>query len=415
MSRSGSGASGRTRSMASVQPRMSISYVAAVGACPSAFISEKQAKACARGWGRVSAARADARGTGVRPGGAGAPPAHRSPHLGQIVLAQKLVDHGVVGVAEQLVPRVGQPAHPLGQPAQRRRDVGRGRDELLGQPAARVVGHVGQEAGAGRAERARPAGLAGQARGPRRRAGQLVVRPAERLEVLRRRELRRGVRAAPRAAREGEVEVGALDVLAAGVGGHAEQLVRRPRAARAQPRAPARTPRPERAKKCGRHCVGVSIFSLEPIQSQNAATMPIGLKVEPSPDITFEVVNSKPSSCPLRLYNLGTEHTAFKVKTTAPKKYCVRPNAGVIAPGQHVEVHVIPQVAKGVDPTLANDLAGKCKDKFMIQSTPVQGDQPPSSELWAQVPQAELQQTLLRCKYKVRTKAAAAVGGGGGR
>lgn len=125
------------------------------------------------------------------------------------------------------------------------------------------------------------------------------------------------------------------------------------------------------------------------------------LRVEPSPDITFEVAGGKPNSCPLRLYNSGTEHTAFKVKTTAPKKYCVRPNAGVIPPGKHVEVHVIPQVVKGVDPTLANDLAGKCKDKFMIQSTTVQGDQAPSSELWAQVPQAELQQTLLRCKYKV--------------
>ena len=109
------------------------------------------------------------------------------------------------------------------------------------------------------------------------------------------------------------------------------------------------------------------------------------LRVEPSPDITFEVSGGKPNSCPLRLYNSGTEHAAFKVKTTAPKKYCVRPNAGVIPPNGHVEVFVIPQVPKGTDPTLANDLAGKCKDKFMIQSTTVQGDTPPTPELWAQV------------------------------
>lgn len=129
------------------------------------------------------------------------------------------------------------------------------------------------------------------------------------------------------------------------------------------------------------------------------------LRVEPSPDITFEVSGGKPNSCPLRLYNSGTEHTAFKVKTTAPKKYCVRPNAGVIPPGKHVEVHVIPQTTKGADPTLQNDLAGKCKDKFMIQSTTVQDDQAPTSELWAHVPPTELQQTLLRCKYKVRQHA----------
>ncbi|KAJ1638407.1 PapD-like protein [Pavlovales sp. CCMP2436] len=125
------------------------------------------------------------------------------------------------------------------------------------------------------------------------------------------------------------------------------------------------------------------------------------LRVEPSPEITFEVMGGKPNACPLRLYNSGAEHTAFKVKTTAPKKYCVRPNAGVIPPGKHVEVHVIPQLTKGSDPTLANDLAGKCKDKFMIQSTAVGSDQLPTPELWAQVPQADLQQTLLRCKYKL--------------
>mmetsp|Transcript_25832 Transcript_25832/g.75706 ORF Transcript_25832/g.75706 Transcript_25832/m.75706 type:complete len:252 (-) Transcript_25832:587-1342(-) len=124
------------------------------------------------------------------------------------------------------------------------------------------------------------------------------------------------------------------------------------------------------------------------------------LKVEPSHDIAFEVSGGKANSCPLRLYNSGTEHTAFKVKTTAPKKYCVRPNAGVIPPGKHVEVHVIPQVVKGAESTLTSDLAGKCKDKFMIQSTTTQGDQPLTSEAWASVPQGELQQTLLRCKYK---------------
>jgi len=124
------------------------------------------------------------------------------------------------------------------------------------------------------------------------------------------------------------------------------------------------------------------------------------LRVEPSHDITFDVSGGKPTSCPLRLYNSGTEHSAFKVKTTAPKKYCVRPNAGVIPPGKHVEVHVIPQVLKGTEGSLTADLQGKCKDKFMIQSTTVKDDQPPTPELWANVPQAELQQTLLRCKYK---------------
>lgn len=134
------------------------------------------------------------------------------------------------------------------------------------------------------------------------------------------------------------------------------------------------------------------------------------LKVDPSPDISFDVIGGKPSSCPLRLFNSGTDHMAFKVKTTAPKKYCVRPNAGVIPPGKHVEVHVIPQVGRGGEGILASDLQGKCKDKFMIQSTTVPVDEPLTPELWGQVPPAELGQTLLRCKYKVRARAARAAG-----
>jgi hypothetical protein len=131
------------------------------------------------------------------------------------------------------------------------------------------------------------------------------------------------------------------------------------------------------------------------------------LKVEPSPDIIFTVVGGKPNPCPLQLTNTGTGFVAFKVKTTAPKKYCVRPNAGVIPSGKQVEVHVIPQVVKSSDPSLANDLSGKCKDKFMIQSTSVEAEAAPTTEFWASVDPAQLQQTLLRCKYKVRARAPA--------
>lgn len=28
----------------------------------------------------------------------------------------------------------------------------------------------------------------------------------------------------------------------------------------------------------------------------------------------------------------------FKIKTTAPKKYCVRPNSGVLEPGSTIEI-----------------------------------------------------------------------------
>jgi hypothetical protein len=35
-----------------------------------------------------------------------------------------------------------------------------------------------------------------------------------------------------------------------------------------------------------------------------------------------------------------------QVKTTAPKKYCVKPNTGLVAPGQTQTVHVIMQAQR---------------------------------------------------------------------
>ncbi|KTW27038.1 hypothetical protein T552_02530 [Pneumocystis carinii B80] len=53
----------------------------------------------------------------------------------------------------------------------------------------------------------------------------------------------------------------------------------------------------------------------------------------------------------------------FKIKTTAPKQYCVRPNSGRIEAGKEIEVLVLLQALKEEPP-----LDYKCKDKFLIQS-----------------------------------------------
>ncbi|ORY83090.1 PapD-like protein [Protomyces lactucae-debilis] len=67
--------------------------------------------------------------------------------------------------------------------------------------------------------------------------------------------------------------------------------------------------------------------------------------------------------------NPNNRPVAFKVKTTAPKQYCVRPNSGRIEPGQEVEVQVLLQAMKE-DP--AEDF--KCRDKFLVQSTIITPD-----------------------------------------
>jgi hypothetical protein len=72
----------------------------------------------------------------------------------------------------------------------------------------------------------------------------------------------------------------------------------------------------------------------------------------------------------LRLRNPHNDPVAFKVKTTAPKQYCVRPNSGRIEPGSEVEVQVLLQAMKEDLP-----LDAKCKDKFLVQSVLVTPDQ----------------------------------------
>ncbi|KAG2129486.1 PapD-like protein [Suillus clintonianus] len=66
----------------------------------------------------------------------------------------------------------------------------------------------------------------------------------------------------------------------------------------------------------------------------------------------------------LTITNKNAQPVAFKVKTTAPKLYCVRPNSGRVEPGESVDVSVMLQPMKDEPP-----LSSKCKDKFLIQST----------------------------------------------
>ena len=72
------------------------------------------------------------------------------------------------------------------------------------------------------------------------------------------------------------------------------------------------------------------------------------------------------------LSNPNEKPIAFKVKTTAPKRYCVRPNNGIIAPGKSVNVAVMLQPLTTGDQ--ATSAIEKNKHKFMIQSVFAPGD-----------------------------------------
>uniref|UniRef100_A0A0E0R258 MSP domain-containing protein n=1 Tax=Oryza rufipogon TaxID=4529 RepID=A0A0E0R258_ORYRU len=82
-------------------------------------------------------------------------------------------------------------------------------------------------------------------------------------------------------------------------------------------------------------------------------------------DLTFLFELDKPCYCNLKVVNNSEHHVAFKVKTTSPRKYFVRPNASIIQPWDSCTITITLQAQKEYPPDM------QCKDKFLIQSTKV--------------------------------------------
>ncbi|CAN1848526.1 Vesicle-associated protein 1-2, partial [Linum perenne] len=86
------------------------------------------------------------------------------------------------------------------------------------------------------------------------------------------------------------------------------------------------------------------------------------LTIEPQ-DLQFSFELKKQISSSLQLSNKSDNYVAFKVKTTNPKKYCVRPNTGVVPPRSACDVIVTMQAQKEAPVDMF-----QCKDKFLLQS-----------------------------------------------
>lgn len=100
----------------------------------------------------------------------------------------------------------------------------------------------------------------------------------------------------------------------------------------------------------------------------------------------------------LKIINPNQTSVAFKVKTTAPKQYCVRPNSGKIKPGKNVEVIVTLQ-AMAEDPPVET----KCRDKFLVQSVAIAAQGEDSFEWPAnQSSKATIEEKKIRVVYLPR-------------
>jgi len=125
------------------------------------------------------------------------------------------------------------------------------------------------------------------------------------------------------------------------------------------------------------------------------------LSLEPSSELIFRGPFTSVVTSELKLTNPSDRQVLFKVKTTAPKRYCVRPNGGVIEPKAYTIINVMLQPFE-YDPSEKN------KHKFMVQtmfSPERSADQMniPLSQLqdtwWKEAQPEQLMDSKLRCIF----------------
>ena len=106
----------------------------------------------------------------------------------------------------------------------------------------------------------------------------------------------------------------------------------------------------------------------------------MSVEISPSAQLGFPRPLTQVVKRSLYVTNSNSQPVAFKVKTTAPKQYCVRPNSGRMEPGERVEVQVLLQPLQEEPP-----IQTKCRDKFLIQSAVITADKEtlPIHEFWA--------------------------------
>eukprot|EP00929_Paragymnodinium_shiwhaense_P113610 TRINITY_DN81895_c0_g1_i1.p1 TRINITY_DN81895_c0_g1~~TRINITY_DN81895_c0_g1_i1.p1 ORF type:complete len:212 (-),score=54.20 TRINITY_DN81895_c0_g1_i1:169-804(-) len=114
------------------------------------------------------------------------------------------------------------------------------------------------------------------------------------------------------------------------------------------------------------------------------------LALDPPQYLTLRkpTAQNQPPTVTLRLTNRNSGFVAFKVKTTAPKSYLVRPSSGTLKGYASQEVQIIFQTASG-------DLKASTSHKFLVQAVSVNGADPISSEAWKEFPKDAVREQRL--------------------
>ncbi|XP_015514156.1 vesicle-associated membrane protein-associated protein A [Neodiprion pinetum] len=120
------------------------------------------------------------------------------------------------------------------------------------------------------------------------------------------------------------------------------------------------------------------------------------LIIEPQGELRFRGPFTSPVTTYMKLTNPSDHKVYFKIKTTAPKKYCVRPNSGALKPKGVTQIAVCLQPFDFVP-------GEKNKHKFMVQTmiAPEDDDEDFVNEsLWKDINPDQLMDFKLKCVFE---------------
>ena len=118
------------------------------------------------------------------------------------------------------------------------------------------------------------------------------------------------------------------------------------------------------------------------------------LVIEPQNELTFAV---RPSSSTgsvvtnIKLRNPSQRRLCFKIKTTSPKRFTVKPNSGVLEPSDGVQIVVRLWQPSKTDQTT--------KHQFMVQSTFAPEGEINQDTIWSEIHQNDVMASKLRCVF----------------
>ncbi|XP_055303428.1 vesicle-associated membrane protein-associated protein B [Sitodiplosis mosellana] len=117
------------------------------------------------------------------------------------------------------------------------------------------------------------------------------------------------------------------------------------------------------------------------------------LIIKPEHELKFRGPFNQAITSHMLLKNPTDKPILFKIKTTAPKRYCVRPNSGLLEPNNFIEVGICLQPFD-FDPNEKN------RHKFMVQSLVAPDGEFNAEQLWKEVKPEELMDSKLRCVFE---------------